>query len=120
MVRITDYVLKENQEGTEFFGLILNGGPEVVKSKETGRSYITVRKVTVPCTFDEAMCKSLIGSSLPGRIIKVETDEPYDYETPDGEVIQLSHRWEFVNDPTPEDAVFQGEEVVQPINEGRS
>lgn len=77
MVIIIDYSLRTNQEGKEFFALILNGGIELVKSKETGRYYATSKKASIPSTFDEGTCKSLIGQSFPGSIKKVEC-EPYE------------------------------------------
>jgi hypothetical protein len=37
--------------------------------------YFTARTVKVPAaTFDEAMCKSLIGSQFEGTIVKVPSD----------------------------------------------
>ncbi len=114
MVKIIDYKLRENNEGESFFVLIVQGAPEVLVSKDSGKAYVTSRKASVSCTFDETTCKSLIGSSLTGQIIKVETDEPYEYTAPTGEVIELTYRWEFVNESTTEDAVFENQ-IVQPL-----
>jgi hypothetical protein len=67
----------------------------MVKSQKTERFYATARKVTIPSTFNEETCKSLIGTEMPGRIVKVET-EPYEYTLKEtGEVIELSHRYEY-------------------------
>ena len=99
MVTIIDYKSSANQEtGEEFFSLIVQGGVEAVKSKETGRSYLTARKAYVASTFDERTCKGLIGSQIPGQVIKVETD-PYEYQIPEsGDVITLNHQYAFVDD----------------------
>lgn len=108
MVRISDYKLRESLEGKSFFALILQGGVEIVKSA-TGSSYATIKTASMPSTFDEATCKSLVGMEMPGRIDKVETD-PYEYTIQEtGEVILLSHRyeyveWEFKQDIKPSDA----------------
>ena len=55
----------------------------------------------MPTTFSEEICHSLIGSELPGRIERVETD-PYEYTVPEtGEVILLTHRYEYVEQEKP-------------------
>lgn len=92
MVTIIDYKQATNSEGENFFMLVVQGGVESVKSKETGRFYLTARKATVTSTFDERTCKELIGQKLSGGIEKVET-KPYSFiieET--GEEITLQHR----------------------------
>ncbi|NYJ26627.1 hypothetical protein [Allomuricauda sp. ARW1Y1] len=95
MVRIIDYKQYTNEDGESFFALELQGGIEMVKSQKTERFYATARKVTIPSTFNEETCKSLIGTEMPGRIVKVET-EPYEYTLKEtGEVIELSHRYEY-------------------------
>lgn len=109
MVRIIDFVKKQNKDGEEYFLLVLQGGFQVVKSKESGRYYATMKQVTLSTTFDEGTCKGLIGEHIPGYIAKVET-EPYEYAVPDtGEVITLSHRWEYFgeSEKLPE-IVFEG------------
>jgi len=96
MVKIVDYKTYSREDGTEFCVLIAQGGLETVKSKETGKIYFTARKANVPCTFDESICASLIGSEIEGTIKKVKVD-PYEYPDPEtGELINLSHRYEFV------------------------
>ncbi|WP_299430538.1 hypothetical protein [uncultured Maribacter sp.] len=97
MVKIVDYKTYSREDGTTFCVLIAQGGLETVKSKETGKTYFTARKANVPCTFDESVCASLIGAEIEGTIKKVKVDE-YEYSNPDtGEVIHLSHRYEFVS-----------------------
>ena len=96
MVRISNYIKRTTEEGKSFFVLELQGGVEVVKSRETGKLYMTARKASMSCTFDELTCQSLIGTELPGSVIKVEC-EAYEYTIKDtGEVITLSYRFEYV------------------------
>ena len=96
MVRIVNYHKRTTEEGKEFFTLELQGGIEVVKSQETGKLYMTARKANMSCTFDELTCQSLIGTELPGSVRKVNC-EAYEYTIKDtGEVITLSHRFEYV------------------------
>lgn len=95
MVTITDYKLRESLEGKAFFALTLQGGVEIVRSA-SGNSYATIKKASMPTTFDEVTCQALVGTQLPGRIEKVET-EPYEYTLQEtGEVLMLSHRYEYV------------------------
>ena len=103
MVQITGYKVFEKENGEIFFSLIVQGGVEAVVSRETGRTYLTARTARVSCTFNEVMCKSLIGTSLPGTISKVEVD-PYEFTIQEtGEIIQRTHRYEYMSD---EDAVL--------------
>lgn len=76
MVKIISAEKRMNSEGESFNALILQGGVELVMSKETGRFYATAKQASVPSTFDEETCKDLIGTELPGSVKKVEC-EPY-------------------------------------------
>ena len=97
MVRISNYIKRTTEEGKDFFVLELQGGVEIVKSQETGKSYMTARKASMSCTFDELTCQSLIGTELPGSVKKVQCEE-YSYTIKDtGEVITLNHRFEYVD-----------------------
>jgi hypothetical protein len=95
MVSIFDYKEAINQDGEEFYMLLVMGGIEPVQSKTTGRTYLTARKAAVSTTFNEQTCKGLIGQNLPGSVVKVET-EPYSYTIEEtGEEITLSHTYEY-------------------------
>jgi hypothetical protein len=109
MVTISDYSKRVNSDGEEFFTLILQGDLELVKSQQTGRYYATSKKASLPSTFNEETCKSLIGQKLPGSIMRVECDS-YEYNVPEtGEIITLSHRWEYSKEAESiEEAVFEG------------
>jgi hypothetical protein len=109
MVTITDYALRTNTQGEEFFALILQGGVEMVKSKQTGKFYATSKKCSIPSTFDEKTCKAIIGQQMPGMINKVEC-EPYQITIQEtGEILQMSYRWEYVSEAEKaEEAVFEG------------
>ena len=100
MVRIVNYQKRTTEEGKDFFTLELQGGVQMVKSQETGKFYITAKKASISSTFDELTCKALIGTELPGDIQKVNC-KPYEYTNKDtGEVIELSHRYEYVEENT--------------------
>lgn len=98
MVKIIDFKTYQNDDGEDYNMLILQSGIQSVKSQESGRIYFTTCTARVPCTFNDEMCKSLLGTELPGRIEKVET-EPYDFSIPHSdEVVQLSHRFEYISE----------------------
>ena len=98
MVTVVDYKERERKNGDMFYVLEVQQGVEIIKSRITGKPYFTARKVTVPCTFGEQMCISLIGKEYPGRIEKEECD-PYEYEIEaTGEMITLSHHNVYVDD----------------------
>lgn len=95
MVTIKNYKQRENSEGEKFNVLVVQGGVTPVKSKDTGRMYFTAKTATVSCTFDEDMCKDLIGTKFPGEIVKIEC-EPFEFVIPEtGEVITLTSRYEY-------------------------
>ena len=98
MVRIVNYQQRQTENGKVFFVLEIQGGIEMIKSQETGKFYVTARKALMPSTFDEQTCKALIGSEIPGAVEKV-TCAPYEYVIKDtGEVITLTHRFEYVEE----------------------
>ena len=100
MVRVIEYKLRLNSEGKPFLSLILQGGIEIVRSAN-GNIYATAKKASLATTFDEATCKSLVGTEMPGTIQREEC-EPYQYTVEDtGEVLMLSHRYVYVEQEQP-------------------
>ena len=93
MVKIVNYVGRTADDGSTFFVLTIQNGIEMVRSQKTGAYYATARKASIPSTFDEETCKALVGTDMPGRVIKQEC-EPYEYTIKEtGEVIELSNRY---------------------------
>lgn len=87
---------RKSEDGSTFFALSIQGGVELVKSKATGNFYATVRKASITSTFDEETCKALLGTEISGEIVK-QACEPYEITIKEtGEVIELSHRYEYV------------------------
>ncbi|RKS01451.1 hypothetical protein [Flavobacterium sp. 102] len=104
MAKIIGYKTFEKENGEKFYCLIVQGGLEAVKSQQTGKTYFTARTVTVPTTFDEQVCSGLIGEKVNGVVKKVAT-APYEYTIAEtGEVVVLTHRYEFVSE---EDDIIQ-------------
>ncbi len=114
MVTVIDYAVRQRKEdGSEFIALILHGGLSLVQSKTTGNTYATVKKVSIPSTFDADTAKGFIGERMPGSVQRKEC-EPYEFIVKDsGEVLKLSHRWVYVPEgETVENGIFHGEPEV--------
>lgn len=95
MVKIIGYKQRTSNDGKTFNALELMGGVEIITSA-SGSMYATARKTTVATTFEEEVCKGLIGTELPGNIEKVNC-APYEYTVEKtGEVLILHHRYSFV------------------------
>ncbi len=114
MVKVIDFKSRTNESGQEFFALIVQGGAEPIRSAKTGKLYFSAKTASVPSTFDEETCQSLIGCSFEGSVRKVACD-PYNYTIGEtGEVIELSHCYEYVNEELTiiEDQMVPDEKVM--------
>lgn len=101
MVTIVDYSVRENKEGKSFVTLKIQGDLVMVQSTQTGHFYATAKSCTITSTFTEEAAKALLGRQIPGGIERVDCEQ-YDYVIPDtGEVIQLTHRYEFYPEGVP-------------------
>ena len=99
MVTIIGVEKRKTQDDEEFNVLIIQGGIESVVSKETGKPYITAKRTSVPCTFEDVYAKSLVGSELPGSINRIPCD-PYEYQIPNSkDKITLEHTYQYSGDP---------------------
>lgn len=113
MVTVIDYALRKNSQDQEFYALILQGGLEMVKSKETGNFYATAKRASVTSTFTEEFCQTLIGHQMQGSITRIPS-EPYEFTIPDtGEVIQLEHRWVYKPEGETVDEVVREKEMAK-------
>lgn len=101
MVRIISHKKSTSNDGRDFISLKVQGGIEPVQSMQTGKMYLTAKTAYVPSTFDEQTAEALIGTDIPGKVVKVAS-EPYDYVVKDsGETLTLSHRYEYQLEDTP-------------------
>ena len=95
MVTVSNYVPRTRKDGTTFIALEISGGLELVQSGNTGKWYATVKKTSIPSTLNELMAKSLIGTQMPGNIVRVNV-EKYNYLNKiTGEIIQLQHSYSY-------------------------
>jgi len=96
MVQVIDYAMRQSKDGRDFNVLILQGGLSMVQSKKTGNFYATVKKCSIPATFDEATAKTMIGERITGSVQK-KACEPYSFVVKEtGEVMQLDYRWVYL------------------------
>ena len=93
MVTITDYKSCTSQDGREFFAITMQGEVTVNQS-ENGNFYLTANKASMPTSFNEAICQSLIGKTLAGSIQKVPC-ETYEYINQAGETVTVNHRYQY-------------------------
>jgi hypothetical protein len=120
MVQVVDFKIRTSESGETFLALILESDLDIVKSGN-GNMYATAKRCSIPSTFNAEGCKRLVGKTIPGKIIKEES-EPYQYTVPEtGEVITLAHRYKYspVETPQPqmEEAIF---EIVEPVPKVRT
>jgi len=113
MVQVVDFAVRQAKDGREFIALILQGGLCLVQSKQTGNFYATVKRCSIPSTFDEGIAKGMIGEKIPGSVQR-KPCEPYDFVIKDtGEILHLDYRWAYVPEGgSIEEAVFEGEPEV--------
>jgi hypothetical protein len=95
MVTVKNYLIRLRKNGTEFVVLELVGGLEMIKSNTTGNFYATMRKCSVPSTFDEETAKLFVGSQLPGEIVKLECDAYEFVNKRTGELMMLNHTYAY-------------------------
>ncbi len=93
MVQVIGWAKRQKENGESFNVLNLQGGMEIIKSAKTGKFYATAKKTNLVCTFNEAMCASMVGQKLSGSIEKVNC-EAYEYTVPTtGETVLLHHTY---------------------------
>lgn len=116
MVTVIGYDKRQSEDGKVFFTLTIQGGVEVVES-QNGNLYMTARKTSIPSTFDEQGCQLLMGKEIPGKIEKVPC-EPYEYVNKNtGEVINLSHTYQYVSENRKEMPLNGPEFIPYNLNE---
>ena len=90
MVTVVEYAIRQAKDGREFVALILQGGLCLVQSKQTNNYYATLRRCSVPSTFDEVMAKGMLGifialSVIYGFVLLLTKIFPTDKQTKEAE-----------------------------------
>ena len=101
-VRVTP---RENEE--DMISLVLEGGLDVMISKTTGLPYAKIKRTLLLCTFAKETAENLVGTEMPGTIVRRKT-EPYTWTNKEtGEETVLNHTYVF--EPDHVDTVVQEE-----------
>jgi hypothetical protein len=100
MVTIVVMEKRTNKAKSQDFNvMVLQGDVEVVISKTTGKPYLTARKTSIPCTFNEQFGKQLVGQMLPGIIERKEC-KPYEFLIPGTKKpVTLNHTFQYSPNP---------------------
>ena len=107
MVTVKSFQKRQSSDGREFLTMELVGGVELVQSQTTGKFYATVRKCSIPATFDEEVASTLVGTKIKGEIVRIQCD-PYEYTIQStGEVVTLQHSYGY--QPSPSGEVVAGQ-----------
>ena len=113
MITVVDTAMRKAKDGREFYVLVLQGGLSLVQSQKSGNYYATLKRCSIPSTFDETTAKSMIGQKVPGSVQKKSCDLYTFVAKETGEIVSLDYRWVYVPDGgTIEEAVFEGEPEV--------
>lgn len=116
MVTVIDYKECVSQEGRSFNAILVQGGLSVAISKETGNPYLTANKMLLSTTFNKQVCQSLIGTTLPGDILKVPCPD-YVYQNKEtGEMVTLSHKCQYVAEEPKREVQNQQQVNPMPFN----
>ncbi|MEO6732316.1 MAG: hypothetical protein ABIN01_13950 [Ferruginibacter sp.] len=95
MVTITGYQQRKSAEGKTFFVLELEGGLQIQISQTTGKQYATKSKCSMACSFDEVTAREVVGTTLPGSIVRTPC-EPYSFTNPNsGENMTLDYNFTY-------------------------
>lgn len=107
MVLIEKTRVIESSKG-EFCVLdLVSQEPSVKVSKNTGKPYLVLMRASISCTFSKDVAETLVGKTLPGKILKVKVPA-YEFSNPTtGEVMVLNHSNRYFPEiQTEEEAVF--------------
>jgi hypothetical protein len=95
MVQIIGFEKKQSKSKESFAVLILQGEPEIMISKSSGRPYVSARKTTIPCALEDNQAQALIGKELPGSIERVSCT-PFEVKLATGKKVKISTAFQYL------------------------
>ena len=110
-VIVVGYEKKKSAKGGSFIIIKVEGGVQSIFNEQTKKWYLTSMKTNIIASIDETTCKNLVGTELPGTIVKQKC-MPYNYTVPlSGKTLTIAHRF-----------VYQGElqlteEIPMPLED---
>lgn len=93
MVQVLGVVERTSSTGNTFRVVIVGSDVQVVFSEEGNPRFDAV-KTGIPSNLPIEALQALVGSKLPGKIVKQEC-EPYTFTGSDGEDVTLDYRWQY-------------------------
>lgn len=88
---------RKNKKGESFNVLVVEGGLTMVQSKKSNNWFAQSMRTNILASMSLDTCKSLIGTTLPGKIIKQKCT-PYEYKTPNSKIIKLDYTYSYVHE----------------------
>jgi hypothetical protein len=95
MVQIIGFEKKQSKTKESYAVLILQGEPEIMISKSSGRPYVSARKTTIPCALEENQARALLGKELPGTIERVSVT-PFQLTLASGKKVKISSAFQYM------------------------
>ena len=95
MVQIIGFEKKQSKTNASYSVLILQGEPEIMISKTSGRPYVSARKTTIPCALEDNQAQALIGKELPGSIERVSCT-PFEVKLATGKKVKISSVFQYL------------------------
>ena len=98
MLKVIDAKTSVNSKTKEEYNIVvLQGNVEIQKSQATGKFYLRSKTIEIPTTLNQNEAKKLIGSSIPGEIVKVDCPE-YLVPVPNStRKLKITHTYEYSN-----------------------
>jgi hypothetical protein len=96
MLKVIDAKTRVNSKTKEEYNtVVLQGNVEIQKSQATGKFYLRSKTISLPTTLNQNEIKQLIGSSIPGEIVKVDCPE-YLVPVPNStRKLKINHSFEY-------------------------
>jgi len=111
MVTIVKAHQRTGERGS-FMSLELLGEIEIIQSQSTGRFFATAKRCFITSTFSPEVAEGLVGSKLPGNIVRIKAD-PYEYTIPEsGEKILLAHKYDYQPEESPSALLVRNTQTV--------
>ena len=97
MVTIVEVAERTAANGNTFCSVMVAGDASVYTNAE-GKASLVALKASIPSNLPKDVLEGMIGSKLPGKVERVDT-EPYQWTNPNtGEELTLSHTYRYVPD----------------------
>ena len=96
MLKVIDAKTRVNSKTKEEYNVVvLQGNVEIQKSQTSGKFYLGSKTISIPTTLSQNEANQLIGSSIPGEIVRVDCHE-YLVPVPNStRKLKINHSFEY-------------------------